>query len=352
MPDYDAIVIGGGQAGLAMGYYLQQQGLRFTILDKRGRVGESWRERYDSLVLFTPRRFNDLPGLPFPGQRDGLPDKNEAADYLENYAHHFGLPIQPGAEVSSLEQTEEGFRIYTQARTYQARTVVVATGPFHTPYVPTDHMNVDYDVTQWHTATYRNEQQLSNEPVLVVGGGNSGVQIAVELARDRPVMLSMGRTGPFLPRSILGKTIFAYMRALGILTVPASSWLGRLYRSLPDPIFGYGNELRQMQKAGKLRIVPRLTSFSGRVATFADGSTETFSQIVWATGYRPDYHWLDIPDVLDELGRPHHRRGVSPIPGLFFLGLPWQRNRQSALIGGVGHDARLLADEIAAFLRG
>ncbi|MDF2679273.1 MAG: oxidoreductase [Brevibacillus sp.] len=352
MLDYDVIVIGGGQAGLSIGYYLQQQGHRFIILEKNKRAGTSWRERYDSLVLFTPRSFNDMPGLPFPGERHGLPDKNEVAHYLEQYAHYFQLPIELGVEVIRLEKTgSRGFQVHTTERILYARSVVIATGPFHEPYWPDLHMNADNDVVQWHTATYRNEQQLSDGPVLVVGGGNSGVQIAIELTKKHPVILSMGQSRTFLPLAILGKTIFTYMRKLGILTAPVTSWLGKLYHTLPDPIFGYQKELRQLLRSGKLKLSSRTVSLSGRVATFADGRTAHVSNIIWATGYRPRYKWLEVPGVLDDQGRPVHNRGVSPTPGLFFLGLPWQYNRQSALLGGVGHDAHYLANEITDYLR-
>lgn len=355
MHDYDVIVIGGGQAGLSIGYYLQQRGHRFVILEKSERVGTSWRERYDSLVLFTPRSFNDLPGLPFPGQRSGLPDKNEVAHYLELYAHHFQLPIELGVEVIRLEETDSpgspGFRVHTQERILLARSVVIATGPFHEPYWPDLHKNADKDVVQWHTATYRNEQQLSDGPVLVVGGGNSGVQIAIELTGKHPVFLSMGQSRTFLPLTILGKTIFTYMRKLGILTAPVSSWLGKLYHSLPDPIFGYRKELQKLLRTGKLTLSSRTVSLSGHVATFADGRTATVSNIIWATGYRLRYKWVEVPGILDDQGRPVHNRGISPTPGIFFLGLPWQYNRQSALLGGAGHDAHFLVNEITDLLR-
>lgn len=354
MFDYDAVVVGGGQAGLSIGYYLQKQGLRFIILEKKDRVGTSWRERYDSLVLFTPRAFNDLPGLPFPGERSGLPDKNEAAHYLEEYASHFQLPVQLGVQVVRVEKPSsdaDGFLVHTQERVLTARAVIVATGPFQEPLWPALHKNADKEVVQQHTATYRNEEALAPGTVLVVGGGNSGVQIAVELAEKHPVLLSMGQARSFLPLTLLGKTIFTYMRALGILTAPASSWFGKLYRSLPDPIFGYRKEMRALQRSGKLKLAPRTVSIAGRVVTFADETTAEVSTVIWATGYRTHYQWLEIPGALDDQGRPIHTRGVSPAPGLFYLGLPWQSSRQSALMGGVGQDAQMLSTHIAAYLR-
>ncbi|MFJ9497178.1 flavin-containing monooxygenase [Brevibacillus centrosporus] len=351
MTDYDVIVIGAGQAGLSIGYYLQRHKLSFVILEKNDRVGTSWRERYDSLVLFTPRAFNDLPGLPFPGDRHGFPDKNEAAHYLEMYAHYHSFPIRLGVEVLRVENQGGSYQVHTQEQVFRARSVVVATGPFQEPYWPSLHAHAGKEIAQWHTATFRNGRQVDPGTVLVVGGGNSGIQIANELAQEHSVFLSIGQSRTHLPLSILGKTIFYYLRSLGVLTAPSSSWLGRLYRSLPDPIFGYKKELRQLQRAGKLKIAPRTVSLSGCTAAFEDGSTADFSTIIWATGYRPNYAWLDVPGACNELGRPFHQKGVSPVPGLFFLGLPWQRNRLSALMGGVGHDAAILTNEIVDFLR-
>ncbi|QRG69622.1 flavin-containing monooxygenase [Brevibacillus choshinensis] len=352
MFDYDVVVVGGGQAGLSIGYYLQQQGLRFIILEKQKRVGTSWRERYDSLVLFTPRAFNDLPGFPFPGDRNGLPYKDEVAHYLEEYARNFRLPILLDVQVLRVERaSSEGFRVHTEHQVINARAVVVATGPFQEPFWPEIHKNAGKEVIQQHTATYRNAESLDSGTVLVVGGGNSGVQIAVELAEKHPVLLSMGESRTFLPLTILGKTIFTYMRTLGILSAPSSSWFGKLYRSMPDPIFGFRKEMRALQRSGKLRLAPRTVSISGRIVTFADRTTAEVSNIIWATGYRPHYEWLQIPGALDDHGRPVHNRGISPAHGLFFLGLPWQSSRQSALMGGVGQDARHLATHLSSFLR-
>ncbi|MFD2372048.1 hypothetical protein ACFSO0_19145 [Brevibacillus sp. GCM10020057] len=212
------------------------------------------------------------------------------------------------------------------------------------------HRDAGSDVTQLHTGTFRNEQQLAPGSVLVVGGGNSGIQIAAELAENRPVYLSVGQSRLHLPERILGKPVFSYMRALGLLTAPAESWLGKRLSSVPDPIIGYHGAIRRLMRSGQLRMMPRTLSLAGQTAFFADGSTARVSNIIWATGYRSDYGWLAVPGALDEYGRPLHTRGVSPVPGLYYLGLPWQRNRQSALMGGVSVDARLLADDMIRFL--
>lgn len=350
MFEYDVIVVGGGQAGLAVGHYLQQEGLRFVILEKQARVGASWRNRYDSLVLFTPRRYCDLPGFPFPGDRDGLPSKDDAANYLEAYADHFGLPVRLQTEVTAVEKTGTGFLVRTTREILQARSVVIATGPFHTPFLPDLREQAAREVVQLHTADYKNERQLRNGSVLVVGAGNSGAQIAAELAAERTVYLSMGQSRSFLPLSLLGKNIFWYLRASGLLAIPVTSWLGKRLSEKPDPIFGYRRQLIRLERAGQLRMVPRTVSLSGTTARFADGTEVTVDNILWATGFRSRYDWLRIPDALDGEGRPLHRRGVSPVHGLFFIGLPWQHTRSSALMGGVGADAKQLMKQMKAIL--
>lgn len=342
MFDYEAIVIGGGQAGLAMGYYLQRMNKRFVIIDQQARVGDSWRKRYDTLVLFTPRRFNDLPGFPFPGDRKQLPTKDETADYLETYANHFQLPIMTEKAVVRVEKVESGFQVFTTDEVLCAPSVVIATGPFHTPYIPDKNIELAQDSVSLHTADYRNELQLQPGPVLVVGGGNSGAQIAVELAASRPVVLSMGQSRSFLPITIMGVSIFSLLKAVGLLTLSGTSWIGKRWKQRPDPIFGYEKQMRELERSGKLRIAERTLSIHGNIAMFSDGEQASFSNVIWATGFRPSYKWLHVPGALNDAGRPLHERGVSPIKGLFYIGQPWQHSRSSALLGGVGADAGYL----------
>ncbi|USG63810.1 NAD(P)/FAD-dependent oxidoreductase [Brevibacillus ruminantium] len=346
MQKTEVIVIGAGQAGLAMGYYLKQQGIPCLLLDNHGRVGEVWRNRYDSLVLFTPRNQNALPGLAFPGAPEGLPDKDEAANYLEQYASHFQLPIQLETEVHALLPAEKGFRLATSKGDFHAGQVVIATGPFQAPLIPAIWQQAGADVFQIHTAAYKNETQLQDGPVLVVGSGNSGVQLAAELAAGRNVFLSMGQKRVFLPNTFMGKSIFSYFQALGLLSAPNTTTVGKWLKSRPDPIFGYRREIRSWEKAGHLQIKGRTVGFSGNTALFSDGDHAKIANIVWATGFRPSYEWLQIPGVLDDRGLPTHQRGISPVRGLYFLGLPWQYRRSSALLGGVGKDAAFLLETI------
>jgi putative flavoprotein involved in K+ transport len=346
MNAYDVLVIGAGQAGLAMGYYLRQARLRFLIVDQCERVGDRWRQRYDTLVLFTPRSLSDLPGLPFPGDRDGLPGKNDVADYLERYAAHFSLPIRTKTPVSSVEKYGNGFLVTSGQEQWFARQVVIATGPFQSPWIPEIHRDAAPDVVQLHTDAYKNEHQLRPGPVLVVGDGNSGVQIAVELAASRPVVLSIGRQRSFLPQRLLGKPIFWYFKLSGLLSIPVTTLPGQWLSRQPDPIIGCKRQFQYLKQQGRLRVTGRTIRLSGNTATFSDGSQAEAVNIIWATGFRCTYDWLHVPGVLDANGRPIHRRGVTPTAGLYFLGLPWQYRRSSALLGGVGEDARYLLKHI------
>lgn len=341
MTTTDVLVIGAGQAGLAMGYHLKKAGMSFVILGKEERVGDTWRNRYDSLVLFTPRWFSALPGLPLEGDREGCADKDEIADYLEQYATYHGLPVSLSTEVFSLTKEDGIFHAVTSRGEYRARQVVIASGPFRQPYVPPFAEAASDGIRQVHSSQYRNPSELKDGPVLVVGAGNSGAQIAVELCRDREVYLSSGQKLKHVPLRLLGKSVFWWFGQLGILHAGPDSKVGRYVRSRPDPIFG--SELRPLLRQGKIRLRGRVGAIEEDAVLFQDGGAPVrVPNIVWATGFRPDYGWIRIPDALGGGGRPVHRMGASPVEGLFFLGLPWQRTRGSALIGGVGKDAEYL----------
>ena len=342
----DVVVVGGSQAGLAMAWHLAQQGLRFLVLEAGPEVGHVWRSRWDSLKLFTPAQYDALPGLAFPAPADTYPTKDPVADYLQAYAAAFDLPVRLSARVTRLSKTDDGFEVQTADQTYRARQVVVATGPFQVPFVPPMAGKLDPAVTQVHSAGYRNPRALPDGPVLVVGGGNSGFQIAEELAATRQVDLSIATTYPMLSQRLAGRDLFWWLTRLGLLRVTVNSRPGRRASRRE---FIIGTNRRRLEQAG-VRFRPRLVDAEGRTVRFADHRLlEDVGVVVWATGYRSDYAWIHIPGVVRE-GHVVHRRGVTEVPGLYFLGLSWQHTRGSALLGFVADDAAYLADRIATGL--
>ena len=332
-------VIGGGQAGLAAAWHLAQQGLRPVVLEAADDLGQSWRSRWDSLRLFTPAEYDALPGLPFPAPAGTYPTRDEVVAYLRAYARAGDLDVRLGARVTRLSRTHGGFEIRAADRTWRSRQVVVATGPFQVPFVPPVAEGLDASVTAVHSADYRNAESLPDGPVLVVGGGNSGFQIAEELAATRQVDLAIGTKYPVLPQRLLGRDLFWWLTRLGLMRVTAGSRVGRRMQGRGE--FVIGTDRRRLLRAGA-RLRPRLVDAAGRTARFVDGSSLDVAVVVWATGYRSDYSWIDIPGVLAD-GRVVHRRGVSAVPGLYFVGLSWQHTRGSALLGFVDDDAAYLA---------
>jgi putative flavoprotein involved in K+ transport len=339
----DVVVVGGSQSGLAIAWHLQRQGLDFVVLEAAPEVGHVWRSRWDTLKLFTPAQYDALPGLAFPAPADTYPTKDPVADYLQAYANTFNLPVRPNARVTRLSKTDDGFEVQTADNTFRARQVIVATGPFQVPFVPPMASKLDPSVTQLHSADYRHPQALPDGPVLVVGGGNSGFQIAEELAATRQVDLSIATKYPMLPQRLAGRDLFWWLTRLGLLRVTVASRPGR---RMSRRDFVIGTNRRRLERKG-VRFRPRLVDAEGRTVRFADHTTlENVGVVVWATGYRSDYAWIQVPGVVRE-GRVVHRRGVTDVPGLYFLGLSWQHTRGSALLGFVADDAAWLADRIA-----
>ncbi|WP_298515810.1 NAD(P)/FAD-dependent oxidoreductase [uncultured Nocardioides sp.] len=340
---YDVIVVGAGQAGLATAYHLRELGLRFLVVDSAPAVGHSWRTRWDSLRLFTPAEHDGLPGFPFPAPAGTHPTKDEVADYLAAYAERFALPVRLDTAVIRLEAATGGYVLHTADGPLRARQVVVAAGPFHQPVVPALARDLCLEVVQLHSSTYRRPADIGPGPVLVVGGGNSGRQIALELAATHDVTLSVGTDSVELPQRLLGRDLFWWLTRFGVITRTPDSFLARRMRARGDLVIG--TSLEQLRRAG-VTIRRRATGVTGREVRFAVGASVRPATVVWATGYRSDHGWIDVPGAVRD-GRVVHDRGISTAPGLAFVGLPWQHTRGSALLGFVADDAQYVAHHVA-----
>ena len=350
MDAVDILIVGAGQAGLAAGYYLSQRGVSFNLIDGKNRIGDSWRERYDSLVLFSSRAYSALPGLPLTGDPTGYPGKDEIADYLEHYARMMRLPVMMNARLASLEHRGDTFFATIESgERIQATSVIIATGPFQKPLVPSFAGNLNPTVVQLTGATYRRLDQLPAGRVLVVGDGPTGRQVSRELTATHEVWLARGKFRLVVPQRFLGRDIIACFETTGALRADKDSWHGRFVQ-LFDPIPGWNLRLSALRRAG-VRVVRRAVEAEDRCIRFADGSSATFDAVIWAIGYRDDASWLHFPEAVDPRGNYLEERGVSPVPGLFHLGREWQNNRASALLTGVGNDAAAIAHQAIEFVQ-
>ena len=341
----EVIVVGGGQAGLAIGYFLGQQGRHFTILEAADAPAAAWRERWDSLTLFTPARYSALPGLAFPGEPDHYPTRDEVVAYLAGYAERFALPVTFGSRVRSISRPNGSYLVQAVDRTYEADQVVVATGPFGVPFVPPIADRLDAEMVQMHSSAYRTTRDIAAGPVLVVGAGNTGFQIATELSASHQVHLSIGSRQTPLPQRVLGRDLFWYLDKTGLIRKTTDSRIGRRMEGRDTLI---GSRPRTLRRRHAVKLHGRTVDARGRTVSFSDGERLAPGTIIWATGFRVDHSWIDVP-VFDERGRVVHRRGVTDSPGLYFLGLSWMHTRGSALIGWVKDDAEHLAHAIDAF---
>jgi putative flavoprotein involved in K+ transport len=345
---FDTVIVGAGQAGLATGYFLAHQGRDFVIIDSHERVGQSWRRRWDSLKLFTPAEYDGLPGMPMPGPVDRFPVKDEIADYLEAYAARFALPLRLGTPVERIARQDNGYVLSVDGGRLAADNVVVATGGFHHPRVPTFASALDLDIMQLHSEQYRNPGQLQQGPVLVVGAGNSGAEIALDLAARHRVYLSGRDTGhvPFSPGAHrLRWRIFSWLFN-NALTV--DRWLGRAMkrRALVQGTPLIRVRTAELTAAG-VRRIPRTIGIQNGQPMLQDGRRVEVSNVIWCTGFRPNFDWIDLP-VSGPDGHPVHYRGVvEGEPGLYFVGLPFLYSLGSSTIGGVGRDAEYIARRIA-----
>jgi putative flavoprotein involved in K+ transport len=343
---FEVVVVGAGQAGLAMGYFLKRQGRHFLIVEA-GSIASAWRERWESLTLFTPRRYSSRPDFPFPGDPDGYPTRDEVIAYLEAYAEKFDLPVKEHARVRSLTAEDDRFVFELDGKTFAADQVVVATGPFQAPYIPEVAERLAPDVFQTHATGYRKPDDIPEGTVLVVGGGNTGFQIAKELSATHRVVLAVGSRQTPLPQRFLGRDLFWWLTRSRLFKTTIESRLGRRL-STRDTLIG--SSPRELTRRYGVELKPRVVDASGRTVRFEDGSELEVDAVLWGTGYRPDYSWIHLP-VFDGQGRLRHRRGVTDISGLYFLGLTWQHTRGSALIGWVKEDAEFIAGKIPELQR-
>jgi putative flavoprotein involved in K+ transport len=340
----DLVVVGGGQAGLAIGYFLAQQNADFTILEAAAEPAAAWRARWDSLRLFTPVRYNSLPGKAFPGDPDTYPRRDDVVAYLTDYAQQFDLPVELSSPVHSINPLDGGgYIIEMNGRGYEANQVVIATGPFQVPHVPALAKDLDDVVAHFHSSDYRMPGSIPPGPVLVVGGGNTGFQIAAELAATHPVHLSIGARQTPLPQRLLGRDLFTFLVKTGLMNKSVDTRLGQRLKDRETLI---GSHPRSLRRRHGVSLHRRAKSADANRVTFEDGTTLEVSSVIWATGYRLDHSCVHAP-VFDDEGAVVHHRGVTRSPGLYFLGLPWLHTRGSALLGWVKDDAQFVSERIA-----
>jgi len=349
---FDTVVIGGGQAGLATGYHLKELGLSFLILDANERIGDSWRKRWDSLRLFTPARYSGLPGWPFPAPGASYPKKDSVADYLEAYAARFDLPIRSGIKLDKLSREGNRYVLAAGERRFEAENVVVATGGYHGPRVPAFAPDLDPNIVQLHSSEYRRPSQLREGGVLVVGAGNSGAEIALEVSRSHRVYLSgrhpgsePTRPGSGADRLLMPVIWFVFSHVLTMHTPLGRKAAAQLrYHGLPLARVRPADLLA----AGVERIHARTVTARDGLPLLGDGRVLDVTNVIWCTGYRSDFGWITLPIFGDD-GEPMHKRGVIETePGFYFVGLFFLSAATSSLVGGVGRDAAYIADQIAA----
>ncbi len=333
----DVLIVGAGQAGLAAARTLTEHGVACVVHERHPRIGDSWRRRYDSLVLFTPRRISALPGLAHDGDQRGYPGKDEMGDYLERYAASFSLPVVTGNGVARLVRGEKHFLAeLDDGHVLSSRAVVIATGAFQRPRVPGFAGRLAPRVLQLDAASYRNPAQINGRRVLIVGDGATGRQIALELAPHYSVMLATGRRRNFGFQRLFGADTTELALRFGLLAADKASIAGRLVRAL-DLTPGLNLQLRALRRAG-IEVLRRCVDAQDQRVTLADGSQRDLDTVIFAMGYEDDTTWVDIPGAT-EGARLLEQRGISPVSGLYYVGRDWQTSRASGLICGVAHDA-------------
>jgi putative flavoprotein involved in K+ transport len=347
---FETVIIGGGQAGLSVAYHLKKQRRPFVILDANERIGDSWRKRWDSLRLFTPARYSGLQGWPFPAPAVSFSTKDEMADYLEAYAARFDLPVRTGVKVDELSREGDRYIIASGDRRFEAEHVVVATGANHVPKVPAFADELHSSIVQLHSSQYHNPSQLQEGAVLVVGAGNSGAEIAFEVSLTHPTFLSGKPSGqiPVRHGPAAARVFFPVVRFVGHHVLTLRTPIGR---KVQPKFISHGAplirvKLKDLAAAG-VEQVPRTVGLEDGRPALEDGRVLDVSNVIWCTGFREEFPWIDLP-VFGEDGRPLHERGVVVgEPGLYFVGLLFQYAASSDVLPGVGRDAEYIAMHIA-----
>ena len=349
---FPTIVIGGGQAGLAVGYHLAKRGLDFQILDASIHIGDAWRNRWDSLRLFNPARYAGLPGLRFPGRGDAFPTKDQVADYLVAYAERFKLPVRNGVRIDRLWKEGDRFMLAAGDERFEADNVVIAMANYQLPRIPAFARELRREIVQMHANEYRNPSQLQQGGVLVVGIGNSGADIGIEVARTHETWLSGKESGhiPWQIESFFARYFLVrLMRFMGHHIMTVKTPLGRKMR--PKMLSSASPLVRvkpwDLDSAGIVRV-PRVSGVTDGLPLLEDGRVLDVKNVIWCTGYQHNFPWIDLP-VFEEHGEPVHQLGiVKKIPGLYFVGLHFLYSMTSATLMGVGRDAKRIADAIAS----
>lgn len=340
----DFIIVGAAQAGLAMGYQLKKMGKDFLIVDKESEIGASWLNRWDSLTLFTPTEFNHLEGMDFPAPKGHYPNKYEVAQYFKNYVEKYQFELKLNTLIEHVKKEDGVFKLIHAEGELSAKNVIIATGPFHLPYIPDCAKKVNPAVFQIHSNYYKNPAQLVSGDTLVVGAGDSGFQILDEVSDTNRKVYFSGETNVFtLPQKFLGKTLWWWFSKTGFLKFSKDSWIGKIINSERQPIIG--TDVKKILNKKNVFPVGRTQDADASGILTENKNLTAIRNIVWATGYRPNFSWI-VGLELDEHGYPQHHRGVSNLEGLYFMGLPWLHTRGSATLGGVKNDAAYLADKI------
>jgi putative flavoprotein involved in K+ transport len=343
MKDY--IIIGAGQAGLSIAHYLSKQNANYLVIDANTEIGAPWLKRWDSLKLFTPSEFNNLPGLKFPHEKGHYADKYEVAEYLRQYVSEFNIPIKFNHKIVSLKKVDDVFELKSKTEKFKTKNVIVATGPFHKPFTPAFNNKISKNILQIHSEHYKSPNQLQEGPTLVVGAGDSGVQILNEISNSNRKVYFSGNTNiTSIPQEILGKTLWWWFSKLGFLTVNKYSWMGKKLSKSGQPVIG--TDVKTLFKKKNITCVGRTLDANEETIVFESQKINNLKNIVWATGFKPNFNWIENIN-LDENNYPKNYRGISDIEGLYFLGLPWLYTRGSATLGGVKKDAKYLSKYIS-----